>query len=139
MYHDLLVPHSSNADHTLADLSKNRRESCSDGELEGMAEVKDIYGDPDEDLEGLKTTVMMLIDTSGEDMEEDGVRGGSYRNSAEAEVVIAHVYRLYDLGLRPDQIGIITPYNGQLEVLRELVAVREAAKGNTDDGMTAKG
>jgi hypothetical protein len=155
MYHDLLVPHSSNSGHLLADLSGLNPDPSTDEILKsasGEAEEKranesemsgEVRGDAnlelDEDLRALGQTVMMLIDTSGEDMEEDGVRGGSYRNTAEAEVVIAHVYRLYELGLRPDQIGIITPYNGQLEVLRELVAEREAAKGNAEEGMTAKG
>ena len=74
-------------------------------------------------------------------MEEVNCRGGSFRNPAEAEVVVAHIYRLFELGLKPEQIGVITPYNGQLEVLRELVAAREDAKeGNvTVSTLSAKG
>lgn len=97
----------------------------------------------DEDLVALSKTVMLLIDTAGCNMEEDGCRGGSYRNTAEAEIVVAHIQRLYELGLKPEQIGVITPYNGQLELLRELVAAREgneiAGDVSGETPMSAKG
>lgn len=40
---------------------------------------------------------------------------------------MAHVLRLLDAGLPGEQIGVITPYNGQVAALRELRGDREAA------------
>jgi superfamily I DNA and/or RNA helicase len=40
--------------------------------------------------------------------------------TGEAAVVVAHVQRLLRLGVRADQIGVITPYNAQLEVMARL-------------------
>lgn len=107
MYHGRLRSHQRNSMHTLRDLIQ----------VDNVIE--------NEDLKALSDTVMLLVDTAGCNMEEDGCRGGSYRNVAEAEIVVAHIYRLYQLGLKPEQIGVITPYNGQLELLRELVVARE--------------
>jgi hypothetical protein len=141
MYHDRLKSHSSNSSHTLFDLISNPISAT--GTTESKTEMNSVPASVDEDLVGLSKTVMLLIDTAGCNMEEDGCRGGSYRNTAEAEIVVAHIYRLYELGLRPEQIGVITPYNGQLELLRELVAAREGnGIGGNELGetlMSAKG
>lgn len=118
MYHDRLQSHPSNSSHTLFDL-------VSPSGVDERKTESDNTTAADGDLMALSKTVMLLIDTAGCNMEEDGCRGGSYRNTAEAEIVVAHIYRLYELGLKPEQIGVITPYNGQLELLRELVAARE--------------
>lgn len=115
MYQDRLRSHESNSNHTLSDL------------FDSKVSLKSNSNDSNSDLEELSKTVMLLIDTAGCGMEEDGCRGGSYRNTAEAEIVIAHIYRLYELGLKPEQIGVITPYNGQLELLRELLTAKEDA------------
>lgn len=40
---------------------------------------------------------------------------------------MAHIQRLRDAGLPGEQIGVITPYNGQVAALRELRGDREAA------------
>ena len=40
---------------------------------------------------------------------------------------MAHIQRLLDAGLPGEQIGVITPYNGQVAALRELRGDREAA------------
>jgi ATP-dependent RNA/DNA helicase IGHMBP2 len=127
MYHDRLRSHASNEAHTLLDLIADPTSQDPPMALS-------------EDLKALSSTVMLLIDTAGCNMEEDGCRGGSYRNLAEAEIVVAHIYRLYELGLRPEQIGVITPYNGQLELLRELVAAREGnGMSLGEPSMSAKG
>ena len=55
-------------------------------------------------------------------MEEDSSgESASHRNSKEAAVVVAHVLRLIACGLAPEDIGVITPYNGQVEALRGLL------------------
>ena len=43
------------------------------------------------------------------------------------QVVMAHIRRLLDAGLPGEQIGVITPYNGQVAALRELRGDRETA------------
>jgi superfamily I DNA and/or RNA helicase len=73
----------------------------------------DVDGDDDRVVE----PVMLLLDTSGAEMSEESANEGSYRNSGEAHVVMKHVLSLLDdRGLNPREIGVITPYNGQLEV-----------------------
>lgn len=132
MYNDRLRSHESNANHKLSDLIESKLSSTSSS-TSSTSQLKSDKSNEDNnhndfdnsDLEDLSKTVMLLVDTAGCGMEEDGCRGGSYRNTAEAEIVIAHIYRLYELGLKPEQIGVITPYNGQLELLRELLAIRE--------------
>ncbi len=36
------------------------------------------------------------------------------------QVVLAHLMRLMEAGVRPVDVGVITPYNGQVALLREL-------------------
>ena len=73
----------------------------------------------------LGNIVMMLVDTAGCSMMEDFCEGGSHRNPHEAILVKKHVDNLVTLGgLNPSQIGVITPYNGQLEILKEPGIVR---------------
>ena len=45
----------------------------------------------------------------------------SYANKEEAELVDIYVRRLLSVGLQQEHIGVITPYNGQLEILRSLL------------------
>ena len=40
---------------------------------------------------------------------------------------MAHIERLLDAGLAAEQIGVISPYNGQVAVLRELRGDRLSA------------
>ena len=59
--------------------------------------------------------VLLLIDTTGCDCDEEVEdEGDSKRNQGEAKVVLAHAQHLVDAGLSPAQIGVITPYNGQV-------------------------
>ncbi|KAK9808936.1 hypothetical protein WJX72_006613 [[Myrmecia] bisecta] len=95
LYAGRLTAHASVAQHCLADLP-------------------DTTGS-----EGLE--VLALIDTAGCDMEEKKEEeGGSTYNEGEAQVVIAHVQALIQAGIRPLDIGVITPYSAQVGVLREL-------------------
>jgi superfamily I DNA and/or RNA helicase len=97
MYNGNLKSHESNAHHTIADLLPNY--NC------------DEYATP----------TLLLIDTSGcEGMGEESNSKGSHRNLGEAQVVKNHVTQLIDMGVKLGHIGIITPYNGQLEVIQSL-------------------
>lgn len=67
--------------------------------------------------------VLLMVDTSGCIMyegEEDGGGKVSHSNQNEAQIVLLHVLHLISCGVKPSDIGVITPYNGQLEVLRGL-------------------
>lgn len=61
--------------------------------------------------------VLQFIDTSGCSMEEE-ISGESRRNIHEVSLVKILVKKLFSIGIHASQIGIITPYNGQLELLR---------------------
>ena len=53
-------------------------------------------------------------------MQEEGSKGCM-------QVVMAHSEHLLDAGLSGEQIGVITPYNGQVAALRELRGDRQNA------------
>ncbi|KAI3905636.1 hypothetical protein MKX01_036545 [Papaver californicum] len=75
------------------------------------------------DLEDVKKTsstepTLLLIDTTGCDMEEKKDEEDSTKNEGEADVAIAHAKRLIESGVRASDIGIITPYAAQVVLLR---------------------
>lgn len=87
--------------------------------------------------------VLLLIDTAGCDMEERVEEDGeSKENPGEAEVVVEVVRRLVSQHEVPvDEIGVITPYNGQVTLLRELRARDDALKNleiSTVDGFQGR-
>eukprot|EP00898_Chlorokybus_atmophyticus_P008172 jgi/Chlat1/8356/Chrsp80S00636 len=78
------------------------------------------------DVEGVKKAdvtehPLLLIDTAGCEMEEGREEDGdSYFNAGEAALVIKHALALVSCGVSALNIGVITPYNGQVGALREL-------------------
>jgi ATP-dependent RNA/DNA helicase IGHMBP2 len=80
-------------------------------QLDGMVVPQD-----DEDY-GTESP-LLLIDTADCGMHESTNAAGSRYNEGEAQLVTRHVLRLLDMGVKQDQIAIITPYNGQVEILR---------------------
>ncbi|KAJ8761742.1 hypothetical protein K2173_004551 [Erythroxylum novogranatense] len=77
------------------------------------------------DLEGVKRSsateaTLLLIDTNGCDMEEKKDEEDSTLNEGEAEVAVAHAKRLIQSGVKPSEIGIITPYAAQVVLLKIL-------------------
>lgn len=87
--------------------------------------------------------VLLLIDTAGCGMEERVEEDGdSKENPEEAAVVIEFVKRLMSRhGVAVEDIGVITPYNGQLSLLRELRARDDALKNleiSTVDGFQGR-
>jgi ATP-dependent RNA/DNA helicase IGHMBP2 len=78
---------------------------------------------------------MLLIDTSGCCMEEDQGDSASHSNRMEAQVVEAYVMSLLEAGIRAEHIGVITPYNGQLELLKGIFCEKfPALEVKTVDG-----
>jgi hypothetical protein len=90
---------------------------ATEAEIEAVAEAE-VEAEP----------VMLLLDTTGAEMAEESANEGSYRNSGEAFVVMRHVLSLMDeKGLVARDIGVITPYNGQLEVGGRAMAIARLA------------
>ncbi|GAM87804.1 hypothetical protein ANO11243_058320 [Dothideomycetidae sp. 11243] len=50
--------------------------------------------------------------------------GDSKSNPSEAEVVRTHVEKLVDAGIKPEDIAVITPYNGQVALLSQMLKER---------------
>ncbi|RYH30488.1 hypothetical protein EON65_04960 [archaeon] len=95
MYHDEVVSDQSVAAHSLADIVEAKdEEEC--------------------------IPVLLMIDTGGCCMYEASQteQSISHRNLNEVQLVVVHVISLLKQGVLAKHIGIITPYNGQLEVLR---------------------
>jgi superfamily I DNA and/or RNA helicase len=60
-------------------------------------------------------------------LEDAETEQGSRRNNHEADIVFKHAKALIEAGIEASQIGIITPYNGQLEALKGLFQAVEGA------------
>ncbi|KAL7436987.1 hypothetical protein ACHAXM_005409 [Skeletonema potamos] len=103
MYHGKLLSHESVRERKLIDLPQIAANSSGAGTLSG----------------GIEHTTLMLIDTTGCDMHETLNEAGSRYNEGEAGIVVSHVNSLIALGLIPEEIAVITPYNGQVELLRK--------------------
>ncbi|BCR87501.1 putative DNA helicase [Aspergillus chevalieri] len=77
---------------------------------------------------------VVFWDTQGGDFPEktedddigkkEALLGESKSNEMEAMVVAKHVSNLVDAGVRPEDIAVITPYNGQLAVLSQMLRER---------------
>jgi hypothetical protein len=55
-----------------------------------------------------------------------GSRVLSRSNRREAVLVVAHVRRLLGAGLKPGDIAVISPYNGQVDAIKALLAAADA-------------
>ncbi|XP_065191168.1 DNA-binding protein SMUBP-2-like [Sycon ciliatum] len=93
LYHGRLVAHDSVANHLLRDLPGVKGEEYS------------------------TDVPLLLIDTAGCDLEELPTESDmSKGNEGEADLVVAHVQQLLDLGLKAESIAVISPYNLQVDM-----------------------
>ena len=100
------------------------------------------------DLPGLKRTIntvapFVFVDSAGCNLVEtqgDSDRDGlSKRNPGEAEVVAQHVRRLVAAGLPVTDMAIITPYNAQVDCLRQvLLPIFPSLEIGTVDGFQGR-
>ncbi len=64
-----------------------------------------------------------LIDTAGRGFEEEVPAGSDSRqNAGEADLAVAEVARVLALGVPPGEVAVISPYDAQVQRLRELLA-----------------
>ena len=112
LYGGKLSSHASVAAHTLGDLPQ-----CA------AAVAEEVAGDGRHFL----NTSMLLIDTAGcDDIKEmqDGERG-SKANPGEAKIALVYIERLLVTGgLKEEDIAVVTPYNGQVALLKSVMATR---------------
>lgn len=104
MYNGKLISHES---------VKNRK-LCALPQVEEQISAKESN-----EAEALQNVVLTLIDTAGCGFHEMTTDAGSRYNEGEADLVVQHVQSLLALGLHAEDIAVITPYNGQVELLRK--------------------
>lgn len=110
MYSGKLVSHDSVKNRKLATLPL-----VADTINAKVSDVKKVETD------SLENVTLLLIDTAGCDMYETANEAGSRYNEGEATIVVSHLKSLLALGLRTEDIAVITPYNGQVELLRKML------------------
>uniref|UniRef100_A0A7R9YTI7 AAA+ ATPase domain-containing protein n=1 Tax=Chlamydomonas euryale TaxID=1486919 RepID=A0A7R9YTI7_9CHLO len=135
LYDGHLTAHNSVAEHCLADLlteapaAKSKKPAKVPSTNTGSSVSKPFL------------PVLLLIDTTGCGFEEQQEEEGDSRtNLGEAKAVIAHVERLIAAGIAPESIGIITPYNAQVALLKELRpdSVAKALEVSSVDGFQGR-
>ncbi|XP_075401359.1 DNA-binding protein SMUBP-2 [Tenrec ecaudatus] len=100
LYHGQLVAHSSVAEHLLRDLP-------------GVADTEET------------AQPLLLIDTAGCGLSElEGEEEQSRGNPGEVRLVSLHVQALVEAGVHARDIAVITPYNLQVDLLRQSLAHR---------------
>ena len=82
-----------------------------------------------------------VVDTSGRGLEEETPTGSdSKQNPGEADLVAAEVARLLELGVAPEAIAVISPYDGQVQRLRQVLSaeVERGLEVDTVDGFQGR-
>jgi ATP-dependent RNA/DNA helicase IGHMBP2 len=89
--------------------------------LKDLVNVSKRHDEYETDDENLSQCPLFLIDTTGYDMPEISYDDENSRgNEGEVALVSVHVKELIEnYGVTLDQIGIITPYNMQVQLLRQ--------------------
>jgi len=96
-YSGKLISHESVRDRELAMLPLVAEKMKTQGEIKG-------------ENGSLENVTLILIDTTGCDMHETANEAGSRYNEGEANIVVLHVHSLLSMGLRAEDIAVITPY-----------------------------
>ncbi len=117
-YDGKLIADETVKEHTLEDLVE--------GKVEGKFEVILDLGVP-----------LVLVDTQGEMPERTRACSTSKENPGEAVLAENFAARYIDLGLKATDIGIITPYKDQADLIREKVE-QEGLEVDTVDGFQGR-
>jgi Cdc6-like AAA superfamily ATPase len=84
---------------------------------------------------------LLFVDTAGTGFEEGTPEGSESRhNVGEADLVVREVERVLALGVSPADVAVISPYDAQVQRLRQLLAVRveEGLEVDTVDGFQGR-
>jgi ATP-dependent RNA/DNA helicase IGHMBP2 len=80
-----------------------------------------------------------LIDTAGRGFEEETPPGSESKvNPGEAELAAGEVRRLLAAGVRAQDIALISPYDGQVQKLRQILADQPELEIDTVDGFQGR-
>ncbi len=82
-----------------------------------------------------------VVDTAGRGFEEETPEGSdSKQNAGEAELAAAEVRRVLALGIAPADVAVISPYDAQVQRLRQLLAaeVEAGLEVDTVDGFQGR-
>jgi len=122
MYEGKLQSHNSVKARTLFHLPHVTTTTTTTTTTKTQKEEKDKSSSIPFTLPAVQNASLLLIDTSGCDMHESTNKTtGSKFNEGEAELVAQQVRNLCNIGLKPEEIAVITPYNGQVELLRSML------------------
>ncbi|KAF2154048.1 DNA helicase [Myriangium duriaei CBS 260.36] len=113
-------------------------DSLYEGKLKAAEAVRQrLLADLPYEVEKMEDTTepVVFYDTQGGDFFEkvdddepgtskSSLLGDSKSNPLEAEVVRTHVEKLIGAGVKPEDIAVITPYNGQLALLSQMMKER---------------
>ena len=112
-YHGDLMTHESVRQRTIGQLVETQQGIKEKGDDEANAYLleDDVVSD----------VAFLLVDTAGCALHEQESSSGSRFNEGEGQLVTKHVTALLDKGMLQEQIAIITPYNGQVELLRTML------------------
>ncbi len=84
------------------------------------------------------STPLHFIDTAGAGYDEQIEPDGESRlNTQEAALVVSKVKQLLEMGVRPTQVAVISPYSAQVRLLRKLLA-RDDLEIDTVDGFQGR-
>lgn len=82
---------------------------------------------------------LLFLDTAGCGHEESpGDEEGSRDNAGEAAVAVAHVRALLEAGVPARDLGVLTPYNAQVQRLRAALAGHEELEIGTVDALQGR-
>lgn len=123
-YNGLLKAHESVAQHNLGDLDQDFSQIM---ELPGWLE-KSIAHNP----------VHIFLDTGHSNEEEQVAKSFSYRNKKEAEAVKNIANTLLRTGIQAQQIGIISPYTDQVELIKTWMEKPDHLEIKTIDGFQGR-
>ncbi len=123
-YEGSLQAHETVAEHTLADLP-----IASSGAAENYDwQEKSIAANP----------VNIFLNTGHHHFEEQVAKSFSYRNKKEAEIVKDVAEKLLNCGIEPQQIGIISPYTDQVELIKTWMDNPDRLEIKTVDGFQGR-
>lgn len=108
---DLLASRSSLSSYQQSTLPASSSSTSESSQLDSAQQ-------PASQLEEYLKNPLVLVDTAGCSFEESGGANESKWNEGEAKVVVALVSRLIAAGVAPKDVGIISPYNAQVDLLR---------------------
>jgi superfamily I DNA and/or RNA helicase len=96
---------------------------------------------PDVADHALDDRPLLFVDTAGRGFEEETPEGSdSKQNPGEAALAASEVERILALGVAPAEVAVISPYDAQVQRLRQLLAARveEGLEVDTVDGFQGR-